>query len=152
MRSAFRTALLATIAAQPVAAADPLCCRLFGFDASNWLGTEAVACGNISDADERSRAEALAWEERRRATQCALEAQAKRRAFVYTYRMLVSPDVDMINQAVFGANGERMWLRKGQSGGQNLYSIEVCNELTVLADGKLKGSGCYETYPGKLLD
>src|SRR3954467_15655801 len=88
-------------------AGDSGCCRLFGFDAAPMLGENAVACGRILDADQRREAQSQTLEERRRATLCALEAQAQRRAFVYTYRLLVSPDIDMVYQAVFGIHGER---------------------------------------------
>lgn len=134
-------ALLALQAA-PVIAADPPCCRLFGFDASAMLGNEAAICGRILDADERNEARADTLEDRRRATQCALDAQARGQAFVYTYRLLASPDIDMVYQAVFGARGERLLMRMGLYGGENIRSVEVCAALTVQADGKVAKEGC----------
>jgi hypothetical protein len=123
-------------------ATDFGCCRLFGFDASSILGVEAAICGEIRDADERNEARRETLEDRRRATQCALEAQARGRAFVYTYRLLASPDVDLIHQAVFGAHGERLLLRMGLYGGENIRTVEVCAALTVLADGQVARQGC----------
>jgi hypothetical protein len=124
-------------------AADAACCRLFGFDASSLLGPEAAVCGRIVDADERNESEVVTVEDRRRATQCALEAQARGRAFVYTYRLLASPDVDMVYQAVFGVRGERLLLRMGLYAGENIRSVENCAALTVQADGKVRKEGCY---------
>jgi hypothetical protein len=142
MRRATCTALIA-LHAPWVLAADPACCRLFGFDASSMLGPEAAVCGRIVDADERNEAEAVTQEDRQRATRCALEAQARGRAFVYTYRLLASPDVDLVYQAVFGANGERLLLRMGRYAGENIRSVENCAALTVQPDGKVRKEGCY---------
>lgn len=123
--------------------AEAPCCRLFGFDASSMLGPEAAVCGRIVDADDRNKAQSETLEERQRATQCALEAQARGRAFVYTYRLLASPDVDMVYQAVFGARGERLLLRMGLYAGENIRSVENCAALTVQADGKVRKVGCH---------
>ena len=129
--------------AAPAVAADPACCKMFGFDASSILGEDAAICGRILDADQRNEAEAETREERRRATACALQAQARGRAFVYTYRLLASPDVDMVYQAVFGARGERLLLRMGLYAGENIRTVEKCAALTVQADGKIGKEGCY---------
>ena len=126
----------------PAAVAEPACCRLFGFDASSILGTDAAVCGEIRDADERNEAESDTRENRRRATACALEAQARGRAFVYTYRLLASPDVDMVHQVVFGVHGERLLLRMGRYAGENIRTVESCAALTVQADGKVSKEGC----------
>ena len=122
--------------------AEAPCCRLFGFDASQILGHDAAVCGKILDADDRAAAESETRENRRRATACALEAQAQGRAFVYTYRLLVSPDIDMVSQAVFGAHGERLLLRMGLYQGENIRTVEACSALTVLADGQVSKQGC----------
>ena len=124
-------------------AAESACCRLFGFDASSILGADAAVCGKVRDADERNEAEAVTQEDRRRATQCALDAQARGRAFVYTYRLLASPDVDLVYQAVFGVHGERLLLRMGLYAGENIRSVENCAALTVQPDGKVSKQGCY---------
>jgi hypothetical protein len=133
---------LLALQAAPAIPADAPCCRLFGFDASSMLGNEAAICGRILDADERNQARSETLEERRRATQCALDAQARGRAFVYTYRLLASPDIDMVYQAVFGARGERMLLRMGLYDGENIRSVEVCAALTVQPDGEVAKDGC----------
>jgi len=134
--------LLSVLGASRVFADDARCCRLFGFDAAALLGENAVVCGSIVDADQRREAESRTLEDRRAATQCALDAQAQRRAFVYTYRLLVSPDVDMIYQAVFGAHGERLLLRMGLYQGENIRTVEVCATLSVQADGQVAKQGC----------
>ena len=131
---------------QLTTAATPVCCRMFGFDATPMLGRDPVVCGKIVGGDRRVEADEESCEERRRATQCALEAQARGRAFVYTYRLVFPPDVDLITQAVFGAHGERMLFKLGLYGGENIKSIETCEALTVLPDGKLRGQGCYAGY------
>jgi hypothetical protein len=128
-------------------AADPLCCRMFGIDATPILGHDAALCGKIVDADQRAAVETEVRAQRKLAAQCALGAQAKGRPFVYTYRMLVTPDVDMMVQGVFGAHGERLLLQAGIFGEDNIHSMEVCNSLIVLADGILKGEGCYPGDP-----
>jgi len=139
--------VLLFLEAMPAIAAEPLCCKLFGFDLSAMLGKDAVACGSIvtADAPNQSRDEASA--ERQRATQCALDAQSQGRAFVYTYRVLASPDVDLVTQAVFGAHGERMLLRMGLNAGENIRRVESCASLTVLPDGLVNSAGCVSTYP-----
>jgi hypothetical protein len=128
-------------ACEPLSAAAP-CCSLFGFDASSILGADPAVCGAIRDADNRDDAEAESREDRRRATQCALDAQARGRAFVYTYRLLVTPDIDVVSQAVFGARGERLLLRMGLYRGENIRTVEACASLVVQADGQLKKQGC----------
>lgn len=138
--------LLALQAASALAA-EPACCKLFAFDASAMLGKDAAVCGAIRDATDRDQAESLTRQDRRRATQCALEAQDQGRAFVYTYRLLVSPDVDMINQAVFGAKGERLLLRVGLYQGENIRSVETCASLTVRADGRIDERDCHIVNP-----
>jgi hypothetical protein len=124
-------------------ATDSPCCALFGFDAAPMLGQDAALCGRIVDADRRRAAESETLENRRRATQCALEAQGQGRAFVYTYRPLISPDIDMINQAVFGTKGQRLLLRMGLYQGENIRSVETCASLTVLADGRIAKRSCH---------
>jgi hypothetical protein len=138
-------AVLIVLAFHPpwIAAAEPVCCRLFGFDAAPVLGDEPAVCGEIRDADQRREAESLTLEDRRRATQCALDAQARGRAFVYTYRLLVAPDVDLVYQAVFGAHGERLLLRMGVYQGENIRTVEACSTLTVQADGQVAKQGCH---------
>lgn len=133
--------LLAGLAV-PAIGAEPACCRLFGFDATAMLGTDAAVCGGIRDAADRDAAEAATREDRRRATRCALEAQTQRRAFVYTYRLLVEPDIDLVQQAIFGAHGERLLLRMGLYGGENIRTVEACESLTVQPDGQVKKQGC----------
>jgi hypothetical protein len=130
----------------PLAAAAPVCCRLFGIDATPMLGPDPVVCGKVVTGDRRIEAEEETQEDRRRATKCALEAQAQGRAFVYTYRLLVPPDIDVITQAVFGAQGERMLLKLGRFRGENIHTVETCETLSVLPDGKLKGAACFASY------
>lgn len=139
VRSAAWTLLL--LAGGALAAEAP-CCKLFGFDAAPILGNEAAACGKILDADNRDQAESATREDRRRATACALEAQAQGRAFVYTYRLLAKPDIDLVYQAVFGAHGERLLLRMGLYNGENIRTVEACATLTVQADGQVAKQGC----------
>lgn len=135
------TALLSLHAALTMGA-EPACCKLFGFDASAMLGKDAVVCGSIVTADAPNQARNESGKERQRAAQCAAEAQRQGRAFVYTYRVLASPDVDLITQAVFGAHGERILLRMGLNARENIRTIEHCEALTVLSDGLLKTAGC----------
>ena len=135
--------VLATLQALPAMAAEPACCRLFGFDASSMLGSGAAICGVVRDADSRDEAESVSLDERRRATQCALDAQSRGRPFVYTYRLLAAPDMDLITQVVVGAHGERLLMKLGLYAGENIRRIEECESLTVLPDGKVTGKGCY---------
>lgn len=123
-------------------AAEPACCKLFGFDASAMLGKDAVSCGSIVTADAPNQARDESSAERKRAAQCAVEAQRQGRAFVYTYRVLASPDIDLVTQAVIGAHGERILLRMGLNARENIRTIEHCEALTVLPDGLLKTAGC----------
>lgn len=134
--------LLVALGLSPAFAGEPVCCRLFGFDASSMLGADAALCGRLLDADQRREAESRTLEDRRLATRCALDAQAQGSAFVYTYRLLVSPDVDMVYQAVFGAHGERLLLRMGLYQGENIRTVEVCTALRVQADGQVAKQGC----------
>jgi hypothetical protein len=133
---------LPLLLAATVVAGEPVCCRLFGFDATDILGNEPRLCGAIRDADEPQAAELETLADRRQATQCALEAQSQGRAFVYTYRLLAAPDIDMVTQAVFGVHGERLLLRMGLYRGENIRTVERCAALEVMADGKLKPRGC----------
>jgi hypothetical protein len=135
--------VLAILQTSPAVAAGSVCCQLFGFDATSILGDAAVVCGSIRDASERHEAEAGTRADRERATRCALQAQSDRSAFVYTYRLLVSPDIDMVYQAVFGAHGERLLLRMGLYQGENIRTVETCTALTVQADGQVAKQGCH---------
>ena len=129
------------LACEPLWAAAP-CCSLFGFDATSILGDDPAVCGKIRDADNRDDAETETRGDRSGAARCALEAQAQGRAFVYTYRLLAAPDIDLVSQAVFGAHGERLLLRMGLYRGENIRTVEACASLTVQADGQLKKQGC----------
>lgn len=133
--------IVSSILAAPLSA-SPACCRIFGIDLTHLLGRDPAVCGEILDADERNEAQALIREDRQRATQCALEAQAAGRPFVYTYRMLAPPDIDLIVQAVSGADGRRMLLKMGNTKHQNIRTIEACATLTVQPDGKVRTAGC----------
>lgn len=130
------------IIAAPLSVASPACCKIFGVDLTHMLGRDPAVCGEIRDADERNETQALILEDRRRATQCALEAQAAGRPFVYTYRMFSPPDIDLIVQAVAGEDGRRMVLKMGNTRHRNIRTIEACATLTVQPDGKLKTAGC----------
>ena len=141
MRRATLTAIL-LLQASAILAGDSPCCRLFGFDAAPLLGPDPALCGALRDADDRVQAETETRQDRRRATECALEAQARGRAFVYTYRLLVEPDIDLVQQAVFGARGERLLLRMGLYGGENIRTVEACTSLTVQPDGRVSKQGC----------
>jgi len=122
-----------------LAAADaPLCCRIFSIDATPILGDAPAVCGRVPDADTTEEAAA----EKRRAAQCALDALAQGRAFVYTYRELIPPDVDLIVQAVFGTRGERVLLKAGRFAREDVRSLEVCATLSVQPDGTLRTAGC----------
>jgi hypothetical protein len=141
MRRAIWTAL--AILGAPLAGADsPVCCRIFEIDATPILGNDPAVCGKIPDADTSEDTR----DERRRATRCALEAQSQDRAFVYTYRELITPDIDLIVQALFGVRGERLLLKTGSFGAEDVRMAEVCTRLTVLPDGKLRGEGCTSAH------
>ena len=124
--------------ALPAGAASPACCRLFEFDATPILGRDPAICGKIPDADTPEET----VDERRSATRCALAAQTQGRAFVYTYRELIPPDIDLIVQAVFGVRGEQVLLKAGRFARQDVHTAEICARLTVMSDGKLVGEGC----------
>jgi hypothetical protein len=115
---------------------------MFDIDATPILGPDPAICGRIPDADTAEET----VDERRRATQCALAAQSQGRAFVYTYRQLAPPDIDLIVQALFGERGERLLLSMGRFGAQDVRNTEVCTKLTVLPDGKLDRDGCQAAY------
>ena len=123
-------------------AAEPPCCKLFDLDASAMLGPDAAVCGRIVTAGAPNQARDESSEERQRATRCALDAQRQRRAFVYTYRLLAAPDMDLVVQAVFGAHGERLLMRMGLYQRENIRTVENCNSLVVLSDGKVEKDGC----------
>jgi len=142
MRRAIWTAL-AILGAQLAGADSLVCCRIFEIDATPILGNDPASCGKVPDADTSAEAR----EKRNRATQCALGAQAQGRAFVYTYRELVEPEIDLVVQAVIGARGERLLLKIGTFGAENIRSIEVCASLTVQSDGSLQSAGCSDTHP-----
>ena len=115
MRRAVWTAL--AILGAPFAGADsPVCCRIFEIDATPILGDDPAVCGRIPDADTAEDTR----DERRRATRCALDAQAQGRAFVYTYRELLSPDIDLMVQALFGVRGERLLLKAGRFAAEDI--------------------------------
>ena len=141
MRRAIWTTL--AILSAPCAGADPVvCCRMFDIDATSILGDDPASCGEVPDADTSAEAR----EARNRATQCAFAAQAQNRAFVYTYRELVEPEMDLVVQAVFGARGERLLLKLGILGAENIRYVEVCAKLAVLPDGRLKTAGCTDSH------
>lgn len=143
-------AVLATagfLAASSAGETSPACCKLFGLDATPILGDEPAICGELRDADDRPEAESLAREHRKRAAECARSAQASGRSFVYTYRQLVSPDVDLVVQAVAGTRGARLLLKLGNFRGENLHSMEVCAKLDVLEDGRIASRGCTQWHP-----
>lgn len=141
MRRAIWTTLAILIV--PLAdAASPVCCRIFDFDATPILGDDPAVCGKIPDADTAEDTR----DERSRATRCARDAQLQGRAFVYTYRELMAPNIDLIVQALFGVRGERLLLKAGIFGAQDVRMAEVCAKLTVLSDGKLHGEGCTSAH------
>ena len=122
--------------------AEAPCCRMFGFDATPILGQDPALCGKLLDANDPVATESETRDDRRRAIACALEAQAQGRAFVYTYRLLMEPDIDLVYQAVYGAHGERLLLRMGLYDGENIRTVEACSTLTVQADGQVAKQGC----------
>jgi hypothetical protein len=134
--------LLILAAAAPLAATEPACCKLFGLDASPILGDDAAICGHVVDAADHVDAETLVREHRKQAAACARAAQAEGRSFVYTYRQLIWPDVDMVVQAVAGTRGERLLMKLGNHRGENIRSIEACAKLAILPEGRIEGRGC----------
>jgi hypothetical protein len=130
---------MALAVSESLAAADaPVCCRIFSIDATPILGDAPALCGQVSDVETTEEAAA----EKRRAATCAREAQAQRRAFVYTYRELIPPDVDLVVQAVFGTRGERILLKAGRFAREDVRSLEVCATLAVQSEGTLRTAGC----------
>ena len=140
-------ALLLLAALPSLATADPACCKIFGIDATPILGDDPALCGEVRDADDRPDAESITREDRKRAAECARAAQAQGRTYIYTYRQLVSPDVDMLVQAVTGTRGERLLLKLGNFRGENIRSVEACAKITVLEDGRLESRGCTQWHP-----
>lgn len=140
MSRATRLVMMLAVSGCLAAADAPLCCRIFDIDATPILGDDAVLCGRVPDADTTEEAAAA----KRSAKACALDAQSRGRAFVYTYRELLPPDVDLIVQAVFGAHGERLLLKAGRFGRQDARMTQVCEKLAVRSDGTLDSTGCYQ--------
>lgn len=140
-------AILSFTAASLAAAADPACCRLFGIDATPILGDDPAICGELRDANDRPDTEALAREDRKHAAECARAAQAAGRSYVYTYRQLVSPDIDVVIQAVSGVDGQHLLLNFGNFRGENQRSAHVCAQLKVLAGGLIEARGCLPSHP-----
>lgn len=134
-------------AVSPARADSPACCKLFGLDATPILGDEPAICGEVRDADDRPDAESITREDRKHAAECARAAQAQGRTYIYTYRQLVSPDVDMLVQAVTGTRGERLLLKLGNFRGENIRSVEACAKINVLEDGRLESRGCTQWHP-----
>lgn len=130
--------LIACATAPLVFAASPVCCRLFGIDATRLLGGDPAICGAVPDAETSAEAR----EARNRATRCALAAQAEGKAFVYTYRELIEPRVDLVVQALIGAHGDRLLLKMGRYFAEDIRTIEVCQQITVKPDGRLASAGC----------
>jgi hypothetical protein len=139
-------AILGFTAASP-ASADPACCKLFGLDATPILGDDPALCGEVRDADDRPEAEALTREDRQQAANCARAAQAAGRSYVYTYRQLISPDVDLLVQAVVGTHGERLLMKLGNFRGENIRSTEVCARLDLQPNGRIDARGCTPWHP-----
>jgi hypothetical protein len=123
---------------------------MFGLDVTPIIGDGPALCGQILDARDLIEAQTVAQEEKVRAAQCARDAQANGRAYVYSYRFVAAPDVDLIVQAVSGIHGEHLLLKMGRLKYENIRSRAVCTSLNVLPDGKVAAEGCYDWDP--LLD
>ena len=73
------------------------------------------------------------------------EAQAQGRAFVYTYRELISPDIDLIVQALFGVRGERLLLKAGRLPRKTSIDRSL-RAAEVLPDGNCMAMGCTSAH------
>lgn len=113
------------------------CCAGFGFDARPILGDHAIDCGVFNGFLPKPRGDAS-----QRALKCALRAQREGRAFVYS-----RVDADMVDSgaeavAVFGQQGERIYVAHVFTTDEDHTEGGACERLVVLESGSLDGSPC----------
>jgi hypothetical protein len=109
--------------------------RRLRFDARPVLGDHAIDCGIFNAIFPKPRGDAS-----RRALRCALHAQREGRAFVY--RRVVADMVDSGSEAVavFGQQGERLYVVRIYMNDEEHAEGGACERLVVLESGELDGS------------
>ena len=118
------------------------CCAGFGFDARPILGDHAIDCGVFNTFFPKPLGDAS-----QRALKCALRAQREGLAFVY-HRV----DFDMVDSggeavAVFGQQGERIYVAHVFTTDEDHTEGGACERLVVLESGQFDGSQCDPKHP-----
>ena len=118
------------------------CCAGFGFDARPILGDHAIDCGVFNAFAPKAHGDAS-----QRALRCALRAQRDGRAFVY--RRVDSDMVDSGGEAVavFGQQGERIYVAHVFTTDEDHTEGGACGRLVVLKSGEFDGGPCDPQHP-----
>ena len=138
IRPVMLIATLAAVLAGCASTPHESCCTWAGVDAKTLLGHDGVDCGTVRSHPLEPRTAQL---------RCARDAQKRGVPYMIAYRDSTKPDGDVLDVAIFSAQGEKILLQRAEQGaGQHTY-VGTCAKMSVASDGRIQRDNCVERPP-----
>ena len=138
MNKQLRNLLLAAItvaAAGCASAPEQACCDWAGIDARTLLGPDGVDCGTIKSHPLEPRAPQM---------RCVRDAARRGIPYMIAYRDTSKPYSEVLDVAIFSAQGEKILLRKPAEGARGHAFIGTCSQMSIESDGRIQRAECTE--------
>ena len=111
------------------------CCSWAGIDAQTLLGPDGVDCGTIKSHPLEPRAPQM---------RCVRDAARRGIPYMIAYRDTSKPYSEVLDVAIFSAQGEKILLRKPAEGARGHAFIGTCSQMSIESDGRIWRSQCTE--------
>ena len=111
------------------------CCDWAGIDAHALLGADGVDCGVIRSHPLEPRAQQM---------RCVRDAAKRGIPYMIAYRDTSSPYSEVLDVAIFSAQGEKILLRRPAEGAHGQSYVGTCSQMTVASDGHIQREQCTE--------
>ena len=138
MNKQMRNLLLAAVAAAAAGCAstpNEECCAWAGIDAHALLGDDGVDCGTINSHPLEPRAKQL---------RCVRDAKQRGIPYMIAYRDTRLPYSEVLDVAIFSAQGEKILLRRPAEGAHGHAFVGTCSKMSVESDGRIERAECTE--------
>jgi hypothetical protein len=128
-------AVLAAAAAGCASIPREPCCEWAGIDAQALLGHDGVDCGVIKSHPLEPRAQQL---------RCVRDAAKRGIPYMIAYRDSSKPYSEVLDVAIFSAQGEKILLRRPAEGARGHAFVGTCTQMSVESDGRIRRAQCTE--------
>ena len=111
------------------------CCDWAGVDAHALLGANGVDCGVIRSHPLEPRAQQM---------RCVRDAAKRGIPYMIAYRDTSAPYAEVLDVAIFSAQGEKILLRRPAEGAHGHAFVGTCTQMSVESDGRIQRAQCTE--------